>query len=126
MRFGIGWKLTEFLDIGADVVIPYTKNRYNLSKPYMALGGEIKIGAGIRVNIGVSGNGDMGWNLPVGATLGPIGPFEFGLATGDLLTYLSKSKDPNMSFALGFVRVNIDPAWQDAAAAENQPPTPGL
>ncbi|HTL80634.1 MAG TPA: DUF5723 family protein [Bacteroidia bacterium] len=126
VRFGVGWQVTKFLDIGADVVVPYTKNRYNLSTPYFALGGEVKVGAAIRINAGVSGNGELGWNMPLGVTLGPIGPMEFGLATGDVLTYLSKSKDPNMSIALGFIRVNIDPSLSGSGAGTTQPPTPGL
>ncbi|MBI3510591.1 MAG: hypothetical protein HY064_08000 [Bacteroidetes bacterium] len=126
IRFGVGWKIGDRVNVGADLVIPYTKNRYNLTGPYFAVGGEIKLAEIIHVNLGVSGNASLGWNLPMGVTLGPLGPLEIGLATGDVLTYLDKSKDPNMSFAIGFIRVNLDPRLREEAMNNGTPPTPGM
>ncbi|GAB4132410.1 MAG: hypothetical protein Fur0041_03680 [Bacteroidia bacterium] len=107
MRIGYGMKLGERVLLGADVVIPTNKTLYNLEKPYMAVGGEVKIGEIIHFNLGLSGNSDLGWNVPMGLTFGPIGFFEIGLATGDVLTYFSSTRNPNLSFALGFIRFNF-------------------
>ena len=79
------------------------------------MGGEVKIGSIVRVHAGFAGNQQIGWNVPMGVTLGPIGFFELGLATGDLLTYFAKSDNPNMSFALGVVRFNFGNPEQPAA-----------
>ncbi len=123
LRLGFGMKMGERVDLGADVVLPLNKTLYNLSKPYMAIGADIKIFEVLKLNVGIAGSGPLGFNLPLGITLGPLGPLEFGLATGDVLTFFDKSKNPNLSFCFGFLRLNIDPSTGIGSAA---PPTPGL
>lgn len=109
MRLGYGMKIGERLNIGADVVFPLNQTLYNLSSPYIAVGGEFKLAEWIRFNAGFSGNKELGWNVPAGLIIGPIGFFEFGLATGDVLTYVAKSDNPNLSFAMGIIRFNFNP-----------------
>ncbi len=123
MRFGYGMKIGKRLDIGADFVIPLNKTLYNLSNPYLAVGGELKIFESLKINAGFSGNSTLGWNIPFGITLGPLGPLEFGLATGDVLTFVDKSKNPNVSIAMAVLRINLDPKTGVGAPT---PPTPGL
>lgn len=123
LRLGFGMMLGKRVDLGADVVLPLNNTLYNLSKPYMAVGADIKLASVLKVNVGISGNGDLGWNIPLGITLGPLGPMELGLATGDALTFVDKSKNPNLSFCFGFIRINIDPKLSEGAKT---PPTPGL
>jgi hypothetical protein len=107
LRFGYGMTIGEKIMIGADVVLPLNKSAYNLETMFVALGGEIKLGSAIRFNMGVSGSSDLGWNLPCGLIIGPLGFLELGLATGDVLTFVDKSKNPNMSLALGLIRFNF-------------------
>lgn len=116
MRIGYAVKIGEVAKLGFDVVMPINKTLYNIQSPYMAFGGEVKIGTVVRVHAGVAGNKDIGWNVPVGLTLGPLGFFELGLATGDVLTYFAKTDNPNMSFAMGVVRFNF--GKKEAAAAQ--------
>ncbi len=123
LRLGFGMKIGKRIDLGADMVLPLNKTLYNLSKPYMALGADIKIFEVLKLNIGIAGSGPLGWNVPLGITLGPLGPLEFGLATGDALTFIDKSKNPNLSFCFGFLRLNVDPK---AGISAPTPPTPGL
>jgi hypothetical protein len=123
LRFGYGMKIGKRLDIGADIVIPMNKTLYNLSQPYFAVGADIKIFEVLKLNVGIAGSGPLGFNVPLGITLGPLGPLEFGLATGDVLTFVDKSKNPNLSFCLGFLRLNIDPKLGMGAKT---PPTPGM
>ena len=123
LRLGFGMKIGKRLDIGADYVIPLNKTSYNLSKPYMAVGGEIKVAEILKFNVGVSGNSTLGWNVPFGVTVGPMGPLEFGLATGDILTFVDKSKNPNVSIAMAVIRFNFDAATGVGATV---PPTPGM
>jgi len=107
MRLGYGMKIGERLKVGADVVVPLTKTPANIESPYIAIGGEIKIAEIFRVRTGFAGNKEIGWNVPLGVTLGPIGFFEFSLATGDILTYFAKTDNPNMSFAVAVIRFNF-------------------
>jgi hypothetical protein len=107
MRFGYSYQVNENVKVGADVVIPTNTALYNIQSPYIAVGGEVKIGSVIRVHAGFAGNKDIGWNVPLGVTLGPLGFFELGLASGDVLTYFAKTDNPNMSFALGVIRFNF-------------------
>lgn len=107
MRIGYSIKLNEAVKVGADVVMPLNKTLYNIQSPYIALGGEVKLGSVVRIHAGFAGNKQIGWNVPVGLTLGPLGFFELGLATGDVLTYFAKTDNPNMSFAMGIIRFNF-------------------
>jgi hypothetical protein len=100
-------KIGERLNVGADVVFPLNKTLYNLGSPYIAVGGELKILEWLRFNAGVAGNKELGWSVPAGLIIGPIGFIEIGLATGDVLTYVAKSDNPHLSFALGVIRFNF-------------------
>jgi hypothetical protein len=108
MRLGYGMKVGERIQLGADVVVPLNKTSYNLASPYIAIGAEIKALDFLKFHAGVAGNQDIGWNVPAGITIGPIGFFEIGLASGDVLTYFAKSDNPNLSFALGVIRFNFN------------------
>ncbi len=123
LRLGFGMSIGKRIDLGADLVIPMNKTLYNLSNPFIAVGADIKIVEVLKVNFGVSGSADLGWNLPLGLTLGPLGPFELGIATGDILTFIDKSRNPNISICMGFLRLNIG---DKAAKGSNVPPTPGI
>ncbi|HTF02454.1 MAG TPA: DUF5723 family protein [Bacteroidia bacterium] len=107
MRIGYGMKIGERINLGADIVVPLNKSLYNLSSPYFAIGAEFKIAEIFRVHTGFAGNPDFGWNVPLGITLGPLGFFEIGLATGDILTYFAKTDNPNLSLAVGVIRFNF-------------------
>jgi hypothetical protein len=123
LRLGYGMTIGKRIDVGADFVIPLNKELYNLSKPFVAVGGEFKVAEVLKFNIGVSGNSILGWNVPFGVTLGPLGPLEFGIATGDVLTFVDKSKNPNLSIAIAVLRINIDPK---SGVGATVPPTPGI
>jgi hypothetical protein len=115
MRLGYGMKIGEKLNVGADIVFPINKTLYNLESPYFAIGGELKLTEWLKLNAGFSGNKQLGWNVPAGFIIGPIGFLEFGIATGDVLTYVAKSDNPNLSFAVGVIRFNF--AAEGAAEA---------
>lgn len=107
MRLGYGMKIGERINVGMDIVIPLNKTLYNIQSPYISIGGEFKVAEIFRVQTGFAGNKEIGWNVPLGITLGPLGFFEIGLATGDVLTYFAKTDNPNMSFALAVIRFNF-------------------
>jgi hypothetical protein len=123
LRLGFGMLIGKRIDVGADVVFPLNAQSYNLGKPYFAVGGEIKVASILKLNAGFSGNSELGWNVPFGITFGPVGPLEFALATGDVLTFVGKSQNPNISIAVAVLRINFDPKLGGGAKT---PPTPGL
>ncbi|CAN5773853.1 hypothetical protein BH11BAC7_BH11BAC7_25880 [soil metagenome] len=123
LRLGFGMTIGKRIDLGADLVVPMNKTLYNLSNPYLAIGADIKIFEVLKLSAGISGSADLGWYVPMGITLGPLGFFEFGLATGDILTFLDKSRNPNISVCMGFLRFNIG---NKKDAGSNVVPTPGI
>lgn len=106
LRLGAGFKLEKF-EAGLDVVIPLANKELNLSSPYMAIGCEYNFLGWVKLSTGFSGNQDMGWSVPVGLVVGIGGVVEIGAATGDILTFLDKSKDPYLSAAFFALRFNV-------------------
>lgn len=107
MRLGYGMMIGERINLGADIVVPLNKTAYNITSPYIAVGAEFKLAEILRFHAGFSGNKELGWNVPAGVTIGPLGFLEIGLATGDVLTYFAKTDNPNLSFAVGIIRFNF-------------------
>lgn len=84
MRLGYGMMIGERINLGADIVVPLNKTAYNITSPYIAVGAEFKLAEILRFHAGFSGNKELGWNVPAGVTIGPLGFLEIGLATGDV------------------------------------------
>ena len=91
---------TEKFEAALDVVVPVANKDLNLTQPYFALGAEYNILGWVKVSAGFSGNPDMGWSVPFGVVAGVGGVVEIGVATGDVLTFVDKSKNPYLSVAL--------------------------
>lgn len=106
LRLGAGLKLDKF-EAALDVVVPVAKTDLNLSSPYMAIGAEYNILGWVKISAGFSGSTDMGWSVPVGLIAGIGGVVEVGVATGDILTFVDKSKDPYLSAAFFALRFNV-------------------
>lgn len=108
LRLGMGF-YTEKFEAGLDVVVPVANKDLNLTQPYFALGAEYNILGWVKVSAGVSGNSDMGWSVPFGVVAGVGGVVEIGVATGDVLTFVDKSKNPYLSVAVFALRFNMKP-----------------
>jgi Family of unknown function (DUF5723) len=106
LRLGAGMKFEKF-EMALDLVLPLANKDLNLSSPYMAIGAEYNILGFVKINAGFSGNPDLGWSVPVGVIAGIGGVVELGIATGDILTFLDKSRDPYLSMSFFALRVNI-------------------
>lgn len=107
LRLGYSMRIGKRIDVGADLVFPLNKQLYNLGQPFIAIGGEINLFGTAKLSIGVAGNEQLGWSVPMGFTVGTFGIFEFYVATGDVLTYFTKSDNPNLSVAVGVLRFNL-------------------
>ncbi|HVA99463.1 MAG TPA: DUF5723 family protein, partial [Bacteroidia bacterium] len=107
LRTGAAFQLTKKIQIAADAVFPLNTASGNLLNPYYALGGEFDISKFFKFSTGVAGNSDYGFSIPFGITLSAHNYIEFSLATGDVLTYLDRNKDPHISMAVGILRFNL-------------------
>ena len=108
-RIGIGYQFTKRIVAGADMVLPMNDNPANLEKAFFAMGTEIALASNFFFSVGVSGNANYGFSLPCGITLGRFAKiFEVRVATNDILTYLSKGNNPNISLSLSLFRLNVD------------------
>ncbi len=107
LRLGAGWKINPNSTIGIELTSALSSNNTaNLDKAFVAVGGEIAMLKVLRVSSGIAGNSTYGYIVPFGI-IANAGVMQFGIATNDLLTYLGKSKNPNISFAFGLIRFNI-------------------
>lgn len=107
LRFGYSMRIGKRIDFGADLVVPLNKELYNLGQPYLAVGGEINLFGTAKLSLGFSGNNELGWSVPVGFTIGTFGIFEVYVATGDVLSYFTKTDNPHLSVAVGVLRFNL-------------------
>jgi hypothetical protein len=106
-RIGAGIKLTRFLEVGADIAKPLNNPYGYYSQTIMSAGLQLNLFKMFIVNTGISGNRNIGWNLPVGITISTHGFYDIYFATNDILTYVNKTKNPMFSFAVCAVRLNL-------------------
>lgn len=118
LRLGVGFKLEKF-EAAADIVVPVGNKDLNITQPYFAVGGEYNILGWVKVSAGFSGNPDMGWSVPVGLVAGIGGVVEVGIATGDVLTFIDKSKNPYVSVAFFALRFNMKKFKKENALPTN-------
>ena len=107
MRVGAGIRFSKLLSVGADVVTQLSDVYSNKGESIYSAGAEFNLFNVIKLNSGVSGNIDMGWNIPLGITLSTAGFYEIYLATNDVLTYFDRTRNPLLSFAVCAIRINI-------------------
>lgn len=107
MRIGAGIKFLKILELAADMVVPLNNATGNLKNPYFALGGELNIIGTLKINTGISTCKDFGYAVPLGLGFGIAGIVEFSVSTGDVLTWVGASTNPNASLIIGVFRFNL-------------------
>ncbi|MFN3405478.1 MAG: DUF5723 family protein [Cytophagaceae bacterium] len=109
-RLGGSVKLNDLAEVGIDLVAPINKAAGNIEKPIIAVGGDVYPVRWIKLSTGMNlgGNYTGKANIPFGVMIiaGENGTWEFGVATRDIVTYLSQNK-PNYSLAIGLLRFRI-------------------
>ncbi len=109
LRMGIGFEFSKRFQVGADLVMPMSKNPSNLENAFFALGMELELATNLSFSIGVAGNSNYGASMPFGLKLGHFFKImEVRVATNDLLTYISPGKNPNISLAMSLFCFNYD------------------
>lgn len=108
IRMGIGYQFTKRFLAGADVVLPINNNNANLNNPYVAVGTQTTLASNFIFSIGLAGNSTYGLSIPCGVTLGHFFKIlEVSVATNDILTYIAPGNNPNISLAVGVIRINF-------------------
>ncbi len=108
-RIGFGWQVSKRMVMGADMVMPVSKNPANLSTAYIAVGTEIELATNFKFSVGVAGNSTYKFSVPFGLTLGKFFKVcELRVATNDILTYIAPGANPNISLAFSLLRFNFD------------------
>lgn len=102
MRAGIGYRATEELDIGAEIIIPLNDAPDNLQAVFASAGAEYCFARLFNLSAGVAVGGNYDVRVPAGFTV-KTRVWEGGIATRDLLTLFGERK-PTISMAAGFLR----------------------
>ena len=109
-RFGSSYEYLNTLHLGFDVVVPLNNVGGNLEDPLYAIGGEYRLNKLLRLSSGVNIGGNNGGkvNIPMGLTYtARKGKYEAGVATRDLVTFLSNTEGSTLSLATGFLRFKL-------------------
>lgn len=108
-RMGIGYQFSRRFLMGADIMVPISSYSQNLQKAYFAMGGELELARNLIISFGVAGNSNYGLSIPFGITLKHVFKImEMGLATNNVLPFLTHEGNPNISFARSFVRFDLE------------------
>ncbi|MCB0428937.1 MAG: hypothetical protein H6585_15185 [Flavobacteriales bacterium] len=108
IRLGGSIAFSEKLELGLDAVMPGNDEPGNIEKPVIAVGGDFQALPWLRLSTGLTVGGNYGFNLPAGLVvdMGEGGTWELGVATRDVLTFVSKN-NPTLSMAFGFLRFRV-------------------
>lgn len=106
-RLGAGIKLSRFFEAGADIAAPLNKTYGYNKQAIVSAGVQLNLFRILKLNTGISGNDYLGWNVPIGITLSAHGFYDIYIATNDILTYVNKTKNPMVSFAICAIRFNL-------------------
>lgn len=105
LRLGGGLKISDQLNLGADLVMPLNDVAGAYSNALFSLGGELKLLDILKVSSGIAFGGGYEFNLNGGFGL-DFKVWEIGIATRDLLTLFGQER-PTVSLAAGFLRFKI-------------------
>ena len=107
LRFGASYQLNNRVRFSSDIIFPLNNVPGNLAGPYFALGTDIGIWKILIINLGVATTTYYGTSVPLGVSLCIGHAVQFYAGTSDILTYLGKVNNGNVSAAFGMLRINI-------------------
>lgn len=107
MRLGASYKLNNIFLLSSDFVLPLNHTNDNLTGPYFALGGNIKVSKMLLISTGFTGTTGYGVAMPVGVTITANPNVQFYAGTTDAASYVHLRKNNNLSFAVWAVRCNF-------------------
>ncbi|GAB4330729.1 MAG: hypothetical protein OHK0038_05230 [Flammeovirgaceae bacterium] len=111
IRIGGSYSFFRTVQVGFDFVFPRNDVAGNLERPLYAFGGDFKPSKVFRISTGFNfgGNNKSKVNLPAGITyMARRGAWEFGVATGDIVTLLlDAGESSTVNVAGGFMRFKL-------------------
>jgi hypothetical protein len=111
IRLGGSYSFFRTIQVGFDVVVPRNDVAGNLERTLYAFGGDFKPSKIFRISTGFNfgGNNKSKVNLPAGITyMARRGAWEFGVATGDIITLLlNAGESSTVNVAGGFMRFKL-------------------
>src|SRR4029077_2569178 len=107
LRTGASYQLSKRVLLSADAVFPLNNIGGNLETPYYAAAAQVTIHKTLIAYGGFAGNQTFGFDMPIGLSFGFKNVLMVYIATNDILTYLVKTNNPNISIAFGMLRFNL-------------------
>jgi len=104
-RLGASYELNKLLTIASDVILPMNNVVGNLIGTYYSVAGHLTPFKAITFDAGIATAKNYGTVVPVGVAFGHKVQVYFGV--NDILTYLGKTKNTDLSAAFGLIRVNL-------------------
>lgn len=114
LRLGSAYQLSKRIILSADIIFPLNNAISNLNGPYFALGTQISAGKVLILNAGIATTADYGTSVPLGISLCAGHAVQMYFGTNDVLTFLGKNYNGNISAAYGLIRINIRGRKKDA------------
>ncbi len=107
LRLGAAYQLSRQVAFSSDLIFPLNAATSNLAGPYFALGTQVGIWKILILNAGIATTTYYGTSVPFGISLCAGHAVQMYFGTTDILTYLGKTTNGNVSAAYGMIRVNI-------------------
>ena len=107
LRTGVSYTLSKIITLSADSDFPLNNVIGNIQYPFYATAAQFNICKSFSVSAGFCGNQTYGFNMPIGICIGISDKVQFYITTSDVLTYLGKQNNPNISAAFGLLRINF-------------------
>jgi hypothetical protein len=104
-RLGASYALNKFFTFASDIVIPLNNAPGNINTPYFSAATCIHPCKILYFDAGFSTAKGYGVAMPLGIGFGHR--VQTYLGVNDLFSYLGKSKNSDLSFVLGLIRINI-------------------
>lgn len=115
VRLGAAYILSKHLTLSGDIILPLNNSIGNLPAPYFAFGTQTHIWKILVLDAGISTVKNYGVSVPVGVSLCAGHTVQMYFGTADVLTYLGKANNGNISAAYGLLRINIRGKKNDTA-----------
>lgn len=108
LRVGASVEVTKMLKLSVDAVQPFSGVPGNLENTLLAFGIHLQPTSAIGISTGVVSGGQTDVDVPFGLSFGfgPLKVYQCGIATGDILSFLSHTK-PTRSIALNLIRIQF-------------------